>query len=65
MRVKFKKPYMVNFKTETQYDSGEFIFKKNYSYEGEIYNDEIRIWNDDKSVIIGIKINNMEEYLYD
>ena len=41
----------------------DFIFKSGYSYMGEIIDGKVRIWNIDKSVVVELDGDEVEEYL--
>ena len=56
---KFKRDLMVYI---SEIDS-DFIFKSGYSYMGEIVNGKVRIWNIDKSVVVELDEDEVEEYL--
>ena len=57
--IKFKK----NFSLWLNELDDFFTFRKDYSYMCEKIDDGYRIWNIDKSVVIEIKNEEVEEYL--
>lgn len=63
MLVKFKKPYTVQVVNSTIEHSGEFVFKKGYSYYGKFKCGKLHVFNNDGSATIKLTKNKIKEYV--